>query len=80
MIDIRLLTAIRHGDIGEAPFLLEASSEVVVTTIDGAGTTLALHEIVSVFGLNLITADIAPNGITDDHNSYLLYLRNVVLF
>ena len=26
MIDIRLLTAIRHGDIGEAPFLLEASS------------------------------------------------------
>ncbi len=26
MIDIRLLTAIRHGDIGEAPLLLEASS------------------------------------------------------
>jgi len=67
MIDIRLLTAIRHGDIGEAPFLLEASSQVIVTAIDGTCTTLALHEVMSVFRFDFVPADIASNGIFNNH-------------
>lgn len=68
------LLTVSHGDVGEAPFLFKTPPQVIVTTIDGAGSALALHEIVAVFGLNFITADVTPNCISNDHCVCLLYV------
>lgn len=61
------LLTISHGDIGEAPFLLKTSSQVIVTSVDGAGTTLTLHEVMLVFRFDFVTADIASYGIFNNH-------------
>ena len=59
---------ISDRDVGIAPFLLEAAAEVVVAAVHGAGAALAGHEVVTVFGFDLIAADVAADCIADDHS------------
>ena len=55
-------------DVGITPFLLEAAAEVIVAAVHGAGTTFAGHEVVAVFGLDLVTADVTTDGVANDHS------------
>ena len=61
-----LLILLNYGYVGETALVFSAPSQVVVTAVDGASTTLALHIIVAMFGFDFITTDIAANGIFDD--------------
>ena len=62
-----LLILLNYGYVGETALVFSAPSQVVVTAVDGASTTLALHIIVAMFGFDFITADIAANGVFDNH-------------
>ena len=62
-----LLILLNYGYVGETALVFSAPSQVVVTSVDGASTTLALHIIVAMFGFDFITADIAANGVFDNH-------------
>ena len=55
------------GDVGIASFLLKATAEVIVPSVDGAGTTFAFHIIVAVFGFDFVAAYIAADSILDNH-------------
>ena len=57
---------LNYGYVGETALVFSAPSQVVVTAVDGASTTLALHIIVAMFGFDFITADIAANGVFDN--------------
>ena len=61
-----LLILLNYGYVGETALVFSAPSQVVVTAVDGASTTLALHIIVAMFGFDFITADIAANSIFDN--------------
>ena len=61
-----LLILLNYGYVGETALVFSAPSQVVVTAVDGASTTLALLIIVAMFGFDFITTDIAANGIFDD--------------
>ena len=50
-------------DVCITSFLLEAAAEVVMAAVYGAGAALTGHEVVAVFGFNLIATDIAADGI-----------------
>lgn len=63
-----------YGQIGKTPFLFETSSQIIMAAVDCAGTAFALHEIVSMLGLNFITTDIAANSIADNQSQVLLYV------
>ena len=62
-----LLILLNYGYVGETALVFSAPSQVVVTAVDGASTTLALLIIVAMFGFDFITTDIAANGIFDNH-------------
>ena len=55
------------GDIGVAAFFLEATAEIIVATVYGAGAAFAGHEVVAVRGFDFIAADVAADGVLDDH-------------
>ena len=55
------------GNIRIASFFFEATAEVIVSAIYGAGSAGALHEIVPVLGFDFVAADIATDGVFDDH-------------
>ena len=61
-----LLILLNYGYVGETALVFGAPSQVIVASVDGASTTLALHIIVAMFGFDFITTDIAANGIFDD--------------
>ena len=61
-----LLILLNYGYVGETALIFSAPSQVVVTAVDSASSTLALHIIVAMFGFDFITADIASNGVFDD--------------
>ena len=56
------------GDIRIAPFFFEASSEIIVSSVYSAGSAGALHEIVPMFGFDLVAADIAADCVANDHS------------
>ena len=57
---------LNYGYVGETALIFSAPSQVVVTTVDSTSTTLALHIIMAMFGLDFITADIAADGVFDN--------------
>ena len=56
-----------YGNICIAPIFLETTAKVIVAAVDSASSTLALYIIVTVFGFDFVTADIAANGVFDNH-------------
>ena len=58
-----LLILLDYGYVGKTALIFSAPSQVVVASVDGTSTTLALHVIVAMFGFDFITADIAANGV-----------------
>ena len=58
-----LFLLLNYGYVGETALIFSAPSQVVVTAVDSASSTLALHIIVAMFGFDFITADIAANGV-----------------
>ena len=61
-----LLILLNYGYVGEITRIFNAPSQVVVSAVDSASSTLALHIIVAMFGFDFITADIAANGVFDN--------------
>lgn len=59
---------IGYRDVGIAPLLLEAAAEVVVTAVYGAGAALTGHEVMAVFGFDLVAAKIAADCVANDHS------------
>ena len=55
-------------DVGVTPFLLEAAAEVVMAAVYGAGTAFTGHKVVAVFGLDFVAADVAADGVANDHS------------
>ena len=55
------------GNIRITPFFFEASSEIIVPAVYGAGSAGTLHEIVPVLGFDFVTADVTADSIFDDH-------------
>ena len=62
-----LFLLLNYGYVGETALIFSAPSQVVVTTIDGAGSAGTFHIVVAVLGFNIITADIAANSVFDNH-------------
>ena len=56
-----------YGNICIAPFFLETAAEVIVAAVNGAGTAFALHIVVAVLGFDFIAADVAADGILNNH-------------
>ena len=56
-----------YGNVGITPFFFEASSEIIVPAVYGAGSAGTLHEIVPVLGFDFVTADVTADSIFDDH-------------
>ena len=63
---LKLLILLNYGYVGKTPLIFSAPSQVIVASVDGASTTLALHIIVAMLGFDFITADIAANGVFDN--------------
>ena len=62
-----MLILLNYGYVGETALVFSTPTQIIVASIDSASTTLALHIIVAMFGFDFITADIAPNGVFDNH-------------
>ena len=61
-----LFLLLDYGYVVETALIFSAPSQVIVASVDGASTTLALHIIVAMLGFDFITADIAANGVFDN--------------
>ena len=61
-----LLILLNYGYVGKTALVFSTPSQVIVASVDGASTTLALHIIVAMLGFDFITADIAANGVFDN--------------
>ena len=55
------------GDIRITPFFFETSSEIIMSAVYGAGSAGALHKIMPVLGFDFVAADIAADGVFDNH-------------
>ena len=58
---------LNYGYVGETALIFSTASQVVVASVDGTSTTLALYIIMAMFGVDFVTADIAANGVFDNH-------------
>ena len=56
-----------YGNICIAPFFLETTTKIIMAAVHGAGTAFTGYEIMAVRGFDFITADIASNGVFDNH-------------
>ena len=54
------------GDVREAVALAEAAAQIFASAVHRAGAAAAGHKIVDVSGLDLLAADIAADGISND--------------
>lgn len=63
-----LLILLNYGYVGKTALIFSAPSQVIMASVNSTGTTLALHIIVAMFGFDFITADIAADGVLDDHS------------
>ena len=67
ILPLCLFLLLDYGYVGKTALIFSApSQQVIVASVDGASTTLALHIIVAMFGFDFITADIAANGVFDN--------------
>ena len=55
-----------YGQIRVAAFLLVGSAQIVVTAVNSAGTAAAGHIVVPVGRFNDLSADVAPDRVSDD--------------
>ena len=67
ILSLILLLLLNYGYVGETALVFSTPTQIIVASIDSASTTLALHIIVAMFGFDFITADIASNGVFDNH-------------
>ena len=56
-----------YGNICIAPIFLETTAKVIMAAVYRTGTAFAGNEIMAMFGFDFITADIAANGVFDNH-------------
>ena len=56
-----------YGNICIAPIFLETTAKVIMAAVYRTGTAFAGYEIMAVFGFDFITADIAADGILNNH-------------
>lgn len=56
-----------NRNICVASFFFETAAKVVVTAVNSIGTAFTGYEIMAVRGFDFITADIAANGVFDNH-------------
>ena len=56
-----------NRNIGIAPFFFEAPAQIIMTAVYGAGSAGAFYKIVPMFGFDLVAADVATDGVFDDH-------------
>ena len=68
LLSLVLFLLLDYGYISKTALIFSTPSQVVVTAVDGASTTFALHIIMTMFGFNFVTADIAANGIFDNQH------------
>ena len=61
-----LLILLDYGYVGKTALIFSASPQVVVTTVDGAGSAGTFHIVVAVFGFDFITAKVTSNGVFDN--------------
>lgn len=54
------------GYIGVTAFFLETTAKIIMAAVNSTGTTLAFYIIVTMFGFDFVTADIAANGVLDN--------------
>ena len=55
------------GYIGVTAFFLETTAKIIMVAVYRTGTAFAGYEIMAVFGFDFITADIAADGILNNH-------------
>ena len=60
------------GKVCVGRFILEATTQIVMTTIDRAGSAFTCDKIVPILGLNHFSADIALDSVPDNHSVNLL--------
>ena len=65
---VMLLIRNTNRNICIAPFLLEAAAEVIMAAVHGADAALAGHEVVAVFGFDLVAADVTADRVANDHS------------
>ena len=56
-----------YGNICIAPFFLETTAKIIMAAVYRTGTAFTGYEIMAMFGFDFITADIAANGVFDNH-------------
>ena len=66
ILSLILFLLLDYGYVGKTALIFSTPSQVVVTTIDGAGSAGTFHIVVAVLGFDFITADIATNGVFDN--------------
>ena len=54
-------------DIGIATFFFKTPSEIIMSTIYGAGTAGAFHKIMTMLGFYFIATDVATDSVSDNH-------------
>ena len=62
-----LLILLNYGYVGKTALIFSTPPQVVVTTVDGAGSAGTFHIVMAMLGFDCITADIAANSVFDNH-------------
>lgn len=61
-----LLILLNYGYVGETALVFSTPTQIIVTTVDGAGSAGTFHIVVAMLGFDCITTDIAANGVFDN--------------
>ena len=68
ILPLCLFLLLDYGYVGKTALIFSAPSQVIVASVDGASSTLALHIIMAVFRFDFVTADIAANSVFDNQH------------
>ena len=63
-----LLILLNYGYVGETALVFSAPTQIIVAAVYGAGAALTGHEVVAVFGFDLVAADITADCVANDHS------------
>ena len=67
ILSLILFLLLDYGYVSKTTLIFSTPTQIIVASVDGASTTLALYIIVAMFGLDFITADVAADRIFDNH-------------
>lgn len=66
ILSLHLFLLLDYGYVSKTTLIFSTPPQVVVTTVDGAGSAGTFHIVVAMFGFDFITTDIAANGVFDN--------------